>query len=86
MREPWRHGALALTSKNITEALPREFEVIPIQGSPEQYGLACAWREDDRSPVILCLEQALRQGSAQTDNLLLESISEKKDHAEPAIL
>lgn len=81
-----RHGALALTSKNIIEALPREFEVIPIQGSPEQYGLACAWREDDRSPAILCLEQMLRQGGAQTGDLLLESINEEKDHAEPAIL
>lgn len=81
-----RHGALALTSKNITEALPREFEVIPIQGSPEQYGLACAWREDDRSPVIQCLEQALCQEDVQAEDLLLESISEQKDHAEPAIL
>lgn len=57
-----RHNALALTSKNISEGLPRDFEVIPIRESQEHYGLACAWREEDRSPAVQCVEQILNQG------------------------
>jgi DNA-binding transcriptional LysR family regulator len=70
-----RHKALALTSDNLAEALPREFKIVPIQNSGTHYGLACAWRAQNRSPAILAIRHAL-EVTAETADVEAGSLPE----------
>lgn len=74
-----RHDAVAMISKNIDEALPSEFKVIPIQESTEQFGLVCAWREGSRAQSILKLKTILMQAETPQMDLLLEGINENNN-------
>lgn len=72
-----RYNAAALTSQNLEDTIPRDFVLIPLADSPEDFGTACAWREHNQAPAILCLENALRQ-RGQAGDLLPKVMNPKE--------
>lgn len=72
-----RYNAAALTSQNLEDTTPPDFVLIPLADSPEDFGTACAWREHNQAPAILCLENALRQ-RGQAGDLLPKVMNPKE--------
>lgn len=69
-----RYQAAILTSQGLEETMPRDFVIIPLEDSPEEFGTACAWRANNHSPAIACLEEVLRR-TGQIEDLLPEVIN-----------